>query len=95
MSDHQDEAYEDLKKSKQSNNPVRNKKTIKETKTSGNSFDNMSFHPSILKHLGKKALKVLSKQFNLCISKGKWVWKSSDVIFLKKPGKDGYHQPGS
>ena len=71
------------------------KKTIKETKTSGNSFDNMSFHPSILKHLGKKALKVLSKQFNLCISKGKWVWKSSDVIFLKKPGKDGYHQPGS
>ena len=71
------------------------KKTIKQTNSSGKSFDNMSFHPSMLKHLGENALKILCKLFNLCLSKGKWVWKSSEVIFLKKAGKDNYHQPGS
>ena len=29
------------------------------------------------------------------MSKRKWVWKSSEVIFLKKPGKDTYSKPGS
>ena len=70
-------------------------KCIKTTKCSGKSFDNMSFHPSMLKHLGKNALQVLLQIFNMCMSKGKWLWKSSEVIFLKKQGKDNYHQPGS
>ena len=49
----------------------------------------------MIKHLGEKALKYICKIFNLCMSKRKWVWKSSEVIFLKKPGKDTYSKPGS
>ena len=49
----------------------------------------------MIKHLGEKVLKYICKIFNLCMSKRKWVWKSSDVIFLKKPGKDTYSKPGS
>ena len=70
-------------------------KTIKQINSSGKSFDNMSFHPAMLKHLGMNALKYLHKLFNLCMSKRKWVWKTSEVIFLKKQGKDTYSKPGS
>ena len=70
-------------------------KNIKQINSSGKSFDNMSFHPAMLKHLGRKALKYIHKLFNLCMSKRKWVWKSSEVIFLKKQGKDNYSKPGS
>ena len=70
-------------------------KTIKQINSSGKSFDNMSFHPTMLKHLRAKTLKYLCKIFNLCMSKKKWVWKSSEVIFLKKPGKETYSKPGS
>ena len=68
---------------------------IKQLNNSGKSFDNMSFHPTMLKHLGKTAKKYLCRLFNLCMSKRKWVWKSSEVIFLKKSGKDNYNIPGS
>ena len=95
VSDLQDETDEDVKNLNKAITLSEIKKTIKQTNSSGKSFDNMSFHPSMLKHLGENALKALSKLFNICISKGKWVWKSSDVIFLKKPGKENYHQPGS
>ena len=69
--------------------------TIKQINSSGKSFDNMSFHPTMLKHLGKNAKKYLCRLFNLCMSKRKWAWKSSEVIFLKKSGKDNYNIPGS
>ena len=71
------------------------KKNIKQISSSGKSFDNMSFHSTMLKHLGQEALKILCKLFNLCMHKRKWVWKISEVIFLKKPGKDTYSKPGS
>ena len=71
------------------------KKNIKQINSSGKSFDNMSFHSTMLKHLGPEALKIICKLFNLCMHKRKWVWKSSEVIFLKKPGKDTYSKPGS
>ena len=70
-------------------------KNIKQINSAGKSFDNLSFHPSMLKHLGKQALKYLCKLFNLSLTKRMWVWKSSEVIFLKKPGKDTYNKPGS
>ena len=70
-------------------------KNIKQINSAGKSFDNMSFHPTMLKHLSKKVLKYICKLFNLCMTKRRWVWKSSEVIFLKKPGKDTYSKPGS
>ena len=49
----------------------------------------------MLKHLGVNATIALAKLYNLCFSHGIWVWDTSDVIFLKKDGKNTYNEPGS
>ena len=64
-------------------------------KSSANSVDNFNFHPSMLKHLGTSALNLLLKTFNMCLKNKIWVWKTANVIFLRKAGKDDYSKPGS
>ena len=67
----------------------------KAMKSSANSVDNHNFHPLMLKHLGTSALKLLLKTLNLCLKNQIWIWKSANVIFLRKAGKDDYSKPGS
>ena len=73
--------------------------TIKEIKkaikTNGKSIDNYNVHPLMIKHLGKSAMKLLQKIFNLSLRKHVWLWKKAEVIFLRKPDKDSYSKPGS
>ena len=52
-------------------------------------------HPCILKHLGENAIKVLKTIFNYCISTGSWLWQTSYVTFLRKPGKPSYNAAGA
>ena len=68
---------------------------IKLTPASGKSTDNYNFHPLMLKNLGNKALNILKKLFNSCLSKHHWVWEAAEVIFLRKEGKSSYAQPGA
>lgn len=68
---------------------------IKKTPSSGKSVDNFNFHPQMFSHLGDKAINLLKKLFNLCLSKHKWVWEVAMVIFLKKEGKPSYSKPGA
>lgn len=68
---------------------------IKSTPCSGKSLDNFYFHPQMLSHLGDKAINVLKKLFNLCLSKHEWVWEVAMVIFLRKEGKPSYSKPGA
>ena len=70
-------------------------KLIKAYTAGDKSLDKDHFHPKMFKHLGIKALDLLKKLFNLCLTSGKWVWDKADVIFLKKEGKDTYSKPGS
>ena len=67
----------------------------KAIRVSGKSVDNYNFHPLMMKHLGSKALTLLQKLFNLCLSQHIWIWNSAEVIFLRKPGKSTYSKPGS
>ena len=67
----------------------------KAMKSTGKSFDNLNFHPSMFKHLGPKALTLLVKIFNTCLKKHIWIWEKAEVIFLRKTGKDSYAKPGS
>ena len=49
----------------------------------------------MLKHLDSEAIYALTRLFNLCLRNGKWLWNSSNIVFLKKKGKDSYSKPGS
>ena len=49
----------------------------------------------MFKHLGKNAIDMLLKIFNLCLRQHEWFWKGAEVIFLRKPGKDSYSKPGA
>ena len=69
--------------------------TIKENKSTAASFDNLEIHPSMLKHLGPIAIHALSTLFSLCLRNSKWIWNSSNIIFLKKDGKSRYDKAGS
>ena len=68
---------------------------LKESKPTAGSFDNCEVHPSMLKHLGSNAISALSTLFSLCLRNGKWLWNSSNIIFLKKEGKSSYDKAGS
>ena len=68
---------------------------IKNQQAGVKSLDRDNFHPKMFKHLSNKAMKLMCKVFNTCFSTGSWVWEESDVIFLKKDGKDTYASPGS
>ena len=71
------------------------KAAIKKTKTSNKGLDNHNMHPKMLHSFGENAWKLLEKLFNECMNKGKWVWDSAKVVFLKKDGKETYSQAGS
>ena len=58
-------------------------------------FDCDNLHPIMLKKLGPAAIKVLTLLYNMCLTKYKWPWVSSNVIFLRKEGKDDYTNPSS
>ena len=49
----------------------------------------------MLKHIDSDAIYALTRLFNLCLRNGKWLWNSSNIVFLKKEGKDSYSKPGS
>ena len=70
-------------------------KSIKSTDINKTSLDNFNMHPKMLVNLGEPALNVLEKLFNLSLQKGKWVWNTASVIFLRKSGKKSYRIPGS
>lgn len=70
-------------------------KTIKNNKSTAESFDNCQVHASMLKNLGPNAIYALSKLFTLCLRNGVWLWNSSNIVFLKKDGKASYSKPGS
>ena len=67
----------------------------KAIKYTGKSVDTCNFHPRMFRNLGQKAMKVLQKLFNLCLTTCNWVWDAAEVIFLRKSGKDSYAKPGS
>ena len=69
--------------------------TIKQNKSTAASFDNLEVHPSMLKQLGPIAIHAISTLFCLCLRNGKWIWNSSNIIFLKKEGKSRYDKAGS
>ena len=71
------------------------KAAIKKTKTSNKGLDNHNMHPKMLHSFGENVLKLLEKLFNACMNKGKWIWNSAKVVFLKKDGKETYAQAGS
>ena len=71
------------------------KSAIKNTKTSGKSFDNHCYHPEMLKHLGTLSLQLILIIFNLCLNMNIWIWDNARVIFLKKEGKKTYSIPGA
>ena len=71
------------------------KSSIKSYNSGGKSNDKEGFNPKMFKHLGEKFLKYLLKTANICFNNGKWIWSKSEVIFLRKSGKDSYSKPGS
>ena len=71
------------------------RKAIKKTDANKRSLDNHQMHPKMLHQLGEKAIKLIQKLFNMSLERGKWPWKSAEVIFLKKENKDIYSVPGS
>ena len=77
------------------NRKITVKELLQAIKSNGKSVDNLNFHPNMFKHLGKNAINLLLKLFNLCLSKHQWVWECAEVIFLRKEGKESYSKPGS
>ena len=69
--------------------------TIKGNKSAAGSFDNCKVHPLMLKHLDSDAIYALTRLSNLCLRNSKWLWNSSNIVFLKKEGKESYSKPGS
>ena len=57
--------------------------------------DSDGIHPCILKKLGPNAIQVLKQLFNLVLQSGDWVWTTSQVIFIRKPGKATYTKASS
>ena len=71
------------------------KAAIRNYNANGKSSDKEQFNPKMFKHLGDKILKYIKKLANICLNKGKWIWNKSEVIFLRKAGKETYDVPGS
>ena len=64
------------------------KGAISKYTANGKSSDKEQFNPKMFKHLGEKVLKHIQKLANQCLNKGKWIWNKSEVIFLRKGGKE-------
>ena len=71
------------------------KSAIRNYDSGGKSADKEQFNPKMFKHLGDRVLKYVQKLANQCLNEGKWIWNKSEVIFLRKGGKDTYSKPGS
>ena len=71
------------------------KAAIERQETNDKSCDADNIHPIILKHIKANCLHVLQTIFNWCMSTGNWLWKTSDVTFLRKEGKSSYMLPGA
>ena len=71
------------------------KVAIRQYIANGKSSDKEEFNPKMFKQLGDNILKYINKLANLCLNKGKWIWNKSEVIFLRKGGKETYDKPGS
>ena len=69
--------------------------SIKSYQISGKSVDQNQFHPRMLKNLGPVALAHLHRLYNQCFDLGIWVWDDAEVIFLRKPDKKSYADPGA
>ena len=57
--------------------------------------DGDGIHPAMIKNMGPRAKAISLKIFNRCLEEGVWPWRSSKVIFLKKPGKKNYQDPAA
>ena len=68
---------------------------IDHQKTGKKSIDLEGNHPNMIKHMGDQLKRLLLQLFNLSLETGCWPWKTSKVIFLKKPGKGSYNIPGN
>ena len=71
------------------------KAAIRQYNADGKSSDKEEFNPKMFTHLGDNILKYINKLANLCLNQGKWIWNKSEVIFLRKGGKETYDKPGS
>ena len=58
-------------------------------------FNNDGIHASMLIHFGIRMTLRLLKLFNSCWHESTWLWNSSRVIFIKKPGKSNYASSSS
>ena len=90
--DEQDDE-EDMLNSVISTDEIKN--AIKNYDHNGKSADNHEFHPIMFKNFGAEALRLVHKIMNLCLSNANWLWEDSEIIFLKKEGKDSYANPGA
>ena len=68
---------------------------ISSMKASGKAWDGDGIHPTMLKHLRHRTVQYLADMFSRCLKLGRWLWNSSYVTFIQKPGKSSYVKPGS
>ena len=55
---------------------------IKHQNDSAKSFDDNDIHPCMIKRLPASSVQIVMRIFNLCFSRGIWIWDTSNVIFL-------------
>ena len=81
--------YEDIVSDRFTNEGQDNgrRKAIKNYDHNGKSADNHGFDPVMCKNFEGKALKLLHKILNLCLTNAHRLWQDSEIIFLKKKGK--------
>ena len=68
---------------------------IEKQKAKDKACDSDGIHPIILGNLKQRSLKTLQQIFNYCLTSGHWLWKTSNVTFIRKEGKSNYMMPGS
>ena len=68
---------------------------LKKISTANKACDGDGIHPAMIKNMGPVAKSISLKLNNRCLDEGVWPWRSSKVIFLKKPGKKNYQDPAA
>ena len=68
---------------------------ITSMKASGKAWDGDGIHPIMLKNLRHGTVEYLADMFTRCLKLGRWLWNSSYVTFIQKPGKPSYLKPGA
>ena len=69
--------------------------SISKQKTEAKSTDLDTIHPRILSHFPYSTKKLLLWIYNYSIQKGRWIWDTSEVIFIRKPDKSSYASAGA